>query len=87
MKRYDEKVNEIIREYVEHVSNVITAITSGNITLFCDDLISIEFLIRRFGMTVVIDALDYVGAVKQEDFIPTLRRFCMEKFREAYGVK
>lgn len=87
MKRYDEKVNEIIREYVEHVSNVITAITSGNITLFCDDLISIEFLIRRFGLTVVIDALDYVGAVKQEDFIPTLRRLCMGKYRETYGVK
>lgn len=87
MKRYDEKANEIIREYVEHVFNVITAITSSNITLSCDDLISIEFLIRRFGLTVVIDALDYVGAVKQEDFIPTLRRFCMEKFREAYGVK
>ena len=87
MKRYDEKANEIIREYVEHVFNVIMAITSNNITLSCDDLISIEFLIRRFGLTVVIDALDYVGAVKQEDFIPTLRRFCMEKFRETYGVK
>ena len=87
MKRYDEKANEIIREYVEHVFNVIMAITSSNITLSCDDLMSIEFLIRRFGLTVVIDALDYVGAVKQEDFIPTLRRFCMEKFRETYGVK
>ena len=87
MKRYDEKANEIIREYVEHVFNVIMAITSGNITLSCDDLISIEFLIRRFGLTVVIDALDYVGAVKQEDFIPELRRLCAEKFIEVYGVK
>lgn len=65
MKRYDEKANGIIREYVEHVFNVITAITSGNITLSCDDL----------------------GAVKQEDFIPELRRLCAEKFIEVYGGK
>ena len=79
--------NAIIYEYVDIACDVITAMTNGHITLSSNDVTTIEFLIRRFNMNVVVTTLDTIGAVKQEDFILKLRRLCSEKFIEVYGVK
>ena len=83
----NEEYNAIIYGYVEITRDTIAAMTNGYITLSINDLITIEFLIRRFNMSIVESALNTIGVIKQEDFIPELRRLCAEKFIEVYGVK
>lgn len=82
-----EEYDAIISDYVDIICEEIDIITNGNIKLSDDDLMSIEFMIRRFSMMVVESALGQMQAAKPEEFIPTLRRLCMEKYRETYGVK
>lgn len=83
----NEEYNAIIYGYVEITRDTIAAMTSGHVTPSCDDLIMIEFLIRRFGISIVENALDNIGAVSKEGFFPTLRKLCTKKYLEVYGVK
>lgn len=82
-----EEYDAIINDYVDIICEEIDIITNGNIKLSDDDLISIEFMIRRFSMMVVESALGQMQAAKSEEFISTLRRLSMEKYRETYEVK
>lgn len=82
-----EEYDAIISDYVDIICEEIDIITNGNIKLSDNDLVSIEFMIRRFSMMVVESALGQMQAAKPGEFIPALRRLCMEKYRETYGVK
>jgi hypothetical protein len=83
----NEEYNKILNSWIETVKDVVIAMTSGHVTPSCDDLIMIEFLIRRFGISIVENALDNIGAVSKEGFFPTLRKLCTTKYLEVYGVK
>lgn len=82
-----DEYEEMIQDWKEIIYESVLAQTNGLIKLSQSDMTTIEFLIRRFNALIVAEVVNEVGAVKQEDFIPELRRLCAEKFIEVYGVK